>query len=143
LGSKISDPVKLAEAYQSVINQYKVTAVDFDIEGAIITNKASVDSRNIALKILKQNNPKLRISYTLPVLPTGLDNNGYYVLTSAVKNGATIDVINLMTMDFGSGQAPNGATGMGGYSISAATAVYKQIQQAGMKSTVGICPMVS
>lgn len=143
MGAKISDPVKLAAAYQSVINQYKVTFLDFDIEGAIIFDKKSIDSRNIALKILKQNNPNLRISYTLPVLPTGLDNNGYYVLTSAVKNGATIDVINLMTMNFGLSQAPNGATGMGGYSISAATAVYKQIQQAGLKSTVGICPMVN
>jgi chitinase len=142
LGSKILDPVKLAAAYQSVINQYKVTAVDFDIEGGIIADKASINSRNIALKILKQNNPKLRISYTLPVLPTGLTNDGYYVLTSAVQNGATIDVINLMTMDFGPGVAPNGATGMGGYSISAATAVYNQIQKAGLKSTIGICPMV-
>lgn len=126
-----------------MINQYKITAVDFDIEGGIIADKATIDSRNKALKILKQNNPNLIISYTLPVSPTGLDNNGYYVLTSAVTNGATIDTVNLMTMDYGTFAAPNGATGMGGYAISAANAVNKQLQQAGLKSNVGITAMVN
>ena len=138
----ILDPIKLAQAYQSVINQYKVSAVDFDIEGAAIANRISVDNRNKAIKILKQNNPNLRISYTLPVLPSGLDNNGVYLLSSAVKNGATIDVINLMTMDFGPNSAPNGATGMGGYSISAANGVNNQIKQTGLQASVGITPMI-
>jgi chitinase len=49
-----------------------------------------------------------------------------------------------MAMDYGAGAAPNGATGMGEYAISAAKAVYAQAQAAGMKNfEIGVTPMVS
>jgi hypothetical protein len=39
-----------AAAYQSVIDQYGLTWIDFDIEGAAVANGASIDRRNKAIK---------------------------------------------------------------------------------------------
>ncbi len=143
LGLVVTSPTLLAAAYQSVINQYNFTWVDFDIEGAALANPASVDIRNQALVILRKNNPKLIISYTLPTLPTGLTADGLALLQSVKKYNVDIDVINLMTMDYGAGAAPNGATGMGGYAIQSANAVRNQALQLGLSSpSIGITPMV-
>ncbi|KAJ3020742.1 hypothetical protein HKX48_000272 [Thoreauomyces humboldtii] len=133
----------LQSRYQSVINMYQLTWIDFDIEGAALVDTAANDLRNKVLVLLKKANPKLRISYTLPALPTGLTADGIALLKSAVKAGFTPDVINIMAMDYGSGVAPNGATGMGGYAISAAKATYLQAQAAGLKTTqIGVTPMI-
>ena len=143
LGTVLNTYCQLKDAYQSVINRYNVTWADFDIEGYSISNKTSVDIRNQALSVIKRTNPGLKISYTLPVNPTGLTADGVYLIQSAVKYGLDLDVINLMTMDFATSLAPNGATGMGGYAIQAANAVYAQAQLAGLKSiSIGITPMV-
>lgn len=45
-------------------------------------------------------------------------------------------------MDYGSGVAPNGATGMGGYAIQAAQATYDQARSAGLNTKIGITPMI-
>lgn len=124
---------------------YTLTRIDFDVEGGAIADSAAIDRRNQAIVILKKNNPNLIVSYTLPVLPSGLDSNGLTVITSAVANGAgaLIGVVNLMTMDYGSGVAPNGATGMGGYAIQAAKAVFAQVTSAGMTNfKIGVTPMI-
>lgn len=140
----IKDPIQLANAYLSVIDRYNVTIVDFDIEGAAIAETASVDIRNQALKVVKEKKPSVVLSYTLPTLPNGLTQNGVDLLKSAVKFAAPIQIVNIMAMDYGAGVAPNGATGMGGYAISAAKAVYAQAQAAGMKNfEIAVTPMVS
>jgi chitinase len=74
--------------------------LDYDIEGAALGDIASIDIRNQALAMLKKKNPKIKISYTLPVLPTGLTALGLALLSSTVKNAVAVDRINLMTMDF-------------------------------------------
>lgn len=66
-----------------------------------------MDRRNKALAQLKAANPGLVVSYTLPVLPTGLTLNGVCLLNSARANSFYPDVINVMTMDFGDNAAPN------------------------------------
>jgi hypothetical protein len=143
LGTVITNIQDLTAAYQSVIDQYQLTFVDFDIEGAAVMNTASIDRRNQAIAALKAQNPNLRVSYTLAVLPSGLPASGVYILQSAVKFGAQIDVINIMAMNFGPAGAPNGASGMGGYTISAAKAVFSQAQQAGLSEvSIGITPMI-
>ena len=137
LGQVISNATTLALAYQSVLRRYSITWADFDIEGQALTNAKSIDIRNQALVILKNNNPALRISYTLPVLPTGLTNDGLNLLKSAIKYGVTVDEVNIMAMNYGIAVAPLGA-----YAIQAATATYAQIQQLGLKATIGVTPMV-
>ncbi|KAI8920267.1 glycoside hydrolase superfamily [Powellomyces hirtus] len=143
LAQATTDVAALQAKYQAVINQYQLTWIDLDIEGPGLPDKASVDRRNKALAALQKANPKLTISYTLPTLPTGLTADGVYLLQSAAKAGLNVNVVNIMAMDYGAGVAPNGATGMGGYAISAAAATYKQAQAAGLKSAkVGVTPMI-
>ncbi|KAI9209562.1 chitinase [Polychytrium aggregatum] len=143
LGDAITDATSLQAAYQSVINAYNATYIDFDIEGAAVSHTANIDRRNSVLAALQKANPGLKISYTLPVLPSGLVSTGVYIIQSAAKAGVVLDSINIMTMDYGSSAAPNGATGMGGYAISAAQNTYSQAISAGYPSPyITLCPMI-
>ncbi|KAJ3264986.1 hypothetical protein HK104_006357, partial [Borealophlyctis nickersoniae] len=139
-----TDVPTLASKYQLVIDTYQIGAVDFDIEGGATVDPPSIDRRNKAIKILQTRNPRLRVSYTLPVMPSGLTAEGVAILKNAAANGVRVDVVNVMAMDYGGGEATNGATGMGGYAISAGQNTYKQALAAGLGSNVkvGICPMI-
>ena len=92
----------LQAEYQSVIDRYHVHSLDFDIEGMAVQDQRSITLRDQALVGLKAANPGLIISYTLPVLPTGLTADGLNVLSSAKHDGLAIDVVNIMAMDYGS-----------------------------------------
>jgi hypothetical protein len=48
------------------------------------------------------NGRPLSISYTIPTAPTGLTSDGVNVLTDGKSNGFTPDLVNVMTMDYGS-----------------------------------------
>jgi len=89
---------------------------------------------------LKAANPKLVISYTLPVLPTGLVPSGVNILTSAKADGLSLDVVNIMAMDYG--PAVDNGGKMGQDATQAAAATESQIQAAGLASTLGITPMI-
>ncbi|MEZ0070193.1 hypothetical protein ABIA32_006245 [Streptacidiphilus sp. MAP12-20] len=114
----------LAAAYQQVITQYGLKYIDFDVEGAAISDTASIGRRNQAIAILEKNNPGLKVSYTLPVLPTGLTTEGVAVLTSAKSNGASLAAVNIMAMDYGASFSSD----MGQNAIDAATTTESQIK---------------
>jgi hypothetical protein len=97
-----SSASQLAAAYQSVISQYNLKYIDFDIEGAAVASTTANDLRNQALAQLEQQNPGLQVSYTLPVLPTGLTSQGVAVLQSAQTAGVDVAAVNVMAMDYGS-----------------------------------------
>jgi chitinase len=130
----------LQAAYQAVINRYNVRMLDFDIEGGAVSNQASIDRRNQALRGLRTANPNLLISYTLPVLPTGLVATGVNILNSIRTSGLRVDVINIMAMDYGSANDNGGQMGLS--AINAASATHDQILMAGLTSTVGVTPMI-
>jgi hypothetical protein len=130
----------LQAAYQSVIDRYKVKMLDFDIEGGAVTDQASIDRRNQALKALKAANAGLVISYTLPVLPTGLVSTGVNILNSAKSAGFTPDVINVMAMDYGSANDNNGQMGLS--ATQAAQNTRNQVVAAGLSSSIGVTPMI-
>ena len=150
----ISDPAALQQAYQSVIDAYGLTHIDFDIEGAAVADRASIDRRNEAIAGLQAAaaaaGRTLDVSYTLPVLPTGLTADGLYVLQSAVARGVNVGLVNIMTMDYGDGAAPNPQGQMGDYAIQAANSLFDQLQSVyGTAKTddelwhmVGITPMI-
>ena len=153
----ITDTNRLKTAYQFVLNSYAATRIDFDIEGAAVADVASVNRRSAVLATLQADaaaaGRTLQISLTLPVLPTGLDNNGLYVLQSAVSNHVNLACVNIMAMDYGDNAAPNPAGQMGAFAILAATNLFSQIKSvyaaanisktdAQLWQMVGVTPML-
>jgi chitinase len=130
----------LQAEYQSVINRYNVNSLDFDIEGAAEGNQASLKLRDAALVGLEKANPGLQISYTVPVLPTGLDFNGLNIIQTAAKDGVDISVVNIMTMDYGSAVDNGGA--MGTDAIDAIQATEKQLTSIGLHAKIGVTPLI-
>lgn len=134
----------LQAQYQRIVTNYQLSQLDFDVEGAAITDTTSIDLRNKAIAGLEAANPTLRISYTLPVMPTALTQDGINLLKNAVANHARVDVVNMMTMDYGSANSD-----MAGAATSAATALVSQLggifsgkSAAQLWAMVGITPMI-
>src|SRR5579859_871352 len=84
----------LQAQYQAVIDAYSLTRVDFDVEGAAGADPVSIDRRDKALAGLeataRSRGRQLTVSYTLPVLPSGLVQDGINLLQNAVKNGVDV-----------------------------------------------------
>ncbi|MGH3247795.1 MAG: cellulose binding domain-containing protein [Trebonia sp.] len=121
---------QLEAAYQAVISAYDVNKVDFDIEGAAVDNTAANARRDQALAALQAQDPGLAVSFTLPVLPSGLTSSGDAVLTGAAAAGVKLAAVNVMAMDYGDGAAPNPSGQMGTFAIDAATATDAQVATA-------------
>jgi chitinase len=137
-----TDVQTLQAGYQAVIDRYNLTWIDFDIEGSAVSDQSSVDRRNKAIKGLQDKNPGLIISYCLPVLPSGLTDDGINVLKNAKSNGVRVDVVNVMAMDFGDWAAPNPDGKMADYAIQSATNTYNQCVNAGLVPAIGVTPMI-
>ena len=118
---------QLQAAYQQVISAYNVHEVDFDIEGAALGNTAANALRDHALAALQQQDNGLQISFTVPVIPSGLDSDTVAMLAGAVQAGVRISAVDIMTMDYGDGAAPDPGGMMGSYAIDAATAADAQV----------------
>jgi hypothetical protein len=154
LALAITDVNALQDAYQSVIDAYGLTRVDFDIEGAAVSDRASIDRRSQALAGLQQTaaaaGKPLQVWFTLPVLPTGLTDDGLYVLQSALNHGVTISGVNVMAMDYGDSAAPSPHGRMGDYAIAAATSTFDQVKSlyggtrtdAQLWAMIGVTPMI-
>ena len=108
LAETITSVPALTAAYQSVINAYNLSAINFDIESAAVGDTSSIGRRSQAIAALQKNaaaqGKTLQVWFTLPVLPSGLTPDGLYVLQSALKYGVQIKGVNVMTMDYGEGR---------------------------------------
>jgi hypothetical protein len=139
---------QLEAAYQAVISAYDVNKVDFDIEGAAVANTAANARRDQALAALQATDPGLQVSFTLPVLPSGLTSDGVAVLDGAAGAGVKLSAVNVMAMDYGDGAAPNPSGQLGTFAIDAATATDAQVASAlGISadaawSKVAVTPMI-
>jgi hypothetical protein len=138
--TKTPNTTKLVAAYSSVINKFGVTKVDFDIEGTAISDAATNNYRFLAIKTLEKNYPKLEVSLTIPVGLSGLDPSGVSFLKAAKTQGTRIDVVNIMTMSYGSP-----GSNMGTAAVTAAKDTLKQMKAIWPASTyknLGITPMI-
>jgi hypothetical protein len=104
IADSCTDVGKIAAAYEKVVTTYGVTRLDMDIEDISLDNTAAIDRRNQAIHLVqrwaeRQHRP-LQIVYTLPTAPTGLEQNAINVLASAVRFGARVDIVNIMTFDY-------------------------------------------
>ena len=143
LANVISDPAQLQAAYQKVIDQYKFTWLDFDIEGRSL-NKGQADSerRNTVLAALQKQNPGLFISFTLPVNPDGLSVESRTLLADAVKQGVKIHSVNLMVMYFGT-RFINKGKSEAQLGIDSANQAHGQLQQIDPSVRIGLCPRLA
>ncbi|AXG78402.1 glycoside hydrolase family 18 protein [Streptomyces paludis] len=113
---------KLAAAYAKALDAVGAAKADFDIEGDALTDTASISLRNKALAQL-QSARDLDITYTLPVMPDGLEKTATAVLSDAVKQGVDISAVNIMAMNYSTSNTGD----MGDYAESAAEAAHDQI----------------
>ncbi|MEU5522237.1 cellulose binding domain-containing protein [Streptomyces sp. NPDC047860] len=144
LGTTCDSVDALAAAYTKVVDTYKLTKVDFDVEGGALPNAAANTRRAQAIAKLQKAHPELDVSFTLPVMPEGLTQDGVSLLADAKKNGVRIDAVNIMAMDYG----PAYSDDMGTYAEQAATATQAQIKGVlGLSDsqawkTVAVTPMI-
>lgn len=154
-GTEIADSCttvsSLQAQYQSVIDTYNLTHLDFDIEGNTLSNTNGNDLRNKAIAGLQAAataaGKQLTISYTLPVNVTGLTQVGLSLLQDAIANGVNVGTVNIMTMDFYSKDAPGNQ--MGQNAINAANSTFSQLQALYPAKTasqiwamIGLTPMI-
>jgi hypothetical protein len=143
----------LQAQYQKVVDAYALDRVDFDIEGAAVVDHASIDRRSTAVAAVqaaqRAKGRDLKVTLTLPVLPSGLTADGVYILNSAKAHNLNVDTVNLMAMDYGDSAAPSPSGKMGTYAIQAATSTRAQIASVWPNLTtaqtwamVGLTPML-
>ncbi len=130
----------LQAQYQSVIDRYGITSIDFDIEGGAIQNQQANALRDQAIVGLQSANPDLKVSFTLPVLPTGLTQDGINILQGAMNHGVRVDMVNIMAMDYGQSVDNNGQMGLN--AILASEATQQQMASIGLDAKIGITPMI-
>ena len=121
---------KIAADYESVITTYHVTRLDMDVEVNSLGNTAGIDRRNKAIALVeawaRHCGWPLRVQYTLPVEPTGLETDALHVLQNAVADGARVDTVNIMTFDYYLASEPK-PLNMGAEAITAARNVHRQL----------------
>ncbi|WP_327367570.1 glycoside hydrolase family 18 protein [Streptomyces sp. NBC_01217] len=144
LALQCSSASELAAAYGKVIDTYKLTKVDFDIEGGALPDTAANTRRSQAIAQLQKSHPGLDVSFTLPVMPEGLTQPGVDLVADAKKNGVEVGAVNIMAMDYGASYSGD----MGTYAIQAATATQAQIKgvlglsDAAAWKAVAVTPMI-
>ncbi|GAB2725091.1 hypothetical protein GCM10010442_53260 [Kitasatospora kifunensis] len=115
----------LKAAYRSAIETFDVTRIDLDVEGKTLDDQQANDRRNEALAQLQQEyaaaGHALAVQYTLPVNPWGLSPDALALLQNAQGHHLDVDVVNIMTMDYGV------ALDMGAAAIEAATGLHTQL----------------
>jgi hypothetical protein len=144
LASACSSASDLAAAYGKVIDQYKLTKVDFDVEGGALTDNAANTRRDQAIARLQASHSGLEVSYTLPAMPSGLTQDGIDLLSGARSDGVAVHAVNIMAMDYGASYSGD----MGQYAIDGATATQAQVKSVlGLSDTaawhaVAVTPMI-
>ncbi|GAA3912444.1 chitinase [Streptomyces lacrimifluminis] len=113
----------LARAYGTALDAAGSTQADFDVEGDTLTDSASVELRSKAIALLQKERTDLSVSFTLPVMPTGLDDDSVALLDSANNNSVQVSTVNIMTMNYSSEHTGD----MGDYALASAAATRDQL----------------
>ncbi|GAB2822655.1 hypothetical protein GCM10027091_62340 [Streptomyces daliensis] len=145
LGLACGSAEELEKAYAKVVDTYDLKKADFDIEGGALPDTAANTKRAKAIAALQKSHEDLDVSFTLPVMPEGLTQDGVALLEDAKANGVKVSAVNIMAMDYG----PSYDGDMGEYATQAATATQKQVKESlGIEDdaeawkTVAITPMI-
>jgi chitinase len=134
------DAAALTASYQSIIDRYGFTWLDFDIEGDNLKKQPAANQRrNTALAALQAKNAGLRISFTLPVDPDGISEAAQAMLADAKTKAVKIHSADLMVMYFGK-KFVNKDKSEGELGIDSANKAYEQIQKIDPAIQIGLCP---
>jgi chitinase len=155
LSSVCTDATKLAAAYASVVDYYKLTSIDLDLEGPALGSAATSARRAAAIKSLQVSAAKagtpLRVWLTLPSSTQGLTDQGFAEVQTMLDAGVDLAGVNAMTMDFG--PSKDDSASMASTVQTAAEQVHRQLGVAydassrsldptALWNKVGITPMI-
>ncbi|MYR45347.1 chitinase [Streptomyces sp. SID5910] len=115
----------LAAAYGAALDAAGATRADFDVEGDELTDADSVALRSEAIALLQKERGDLEVSFTLPVMPSGLDADSLALLASANDHGVRVSTVDLMTMNYGESYDGD----MGEYALTSAKAAHTQLRK--------------
>lgn len=105
LASVCTDVANLAAAYTSVIDRYKTTTIDLDIEGDDLRDTAAGERRAAAIASVQQQRrdvgKPLAVWLTLPVSANGMTEDGTTFVRQMLDAGVDVAGVNAMTMNFG------------------------------------------
>lgn len=121
-----------------VLKKTGIWSIDWDIEGSTLPKDDLTAKRNKCIKKLQSEFPGLYVSFTLPVMPDGLETNGLAFMNHVKQDGVKWDICNLMTMDYGAASM-NGRS-HGECAVQAAMSTMTQLECGADK--IGICPMI-
>jgi chitinase len=142
------DAKSLQAQYQTVIDAYNFSHLDFDINSTTLNNITANDRRNKALAGLqaaaKANGKTLFIAYSLPVGPSGLLANSLALLKNAVTNGVEVSTVNLLAMDYGASgtEMANAAAQAAKATQSQLAAIFPGKTSAQLWQMIGVTPMI-
>lgn len=91
----------LTSAYRTVIHQYQINDINFDIEGSGASDPSADVRRIQAAYILQRENPSLNVTLTLASSPYGLSNTTLAMVKHYRDAGVTLSGIFIMTSDYG------------------------------------------
>lgn len=121
----------LLNAYRSVVKRYGVRTIDFDIEGAALSDRAANARRAAVLRDLQRWAERagrpLTIWLTLPVSPDGLTADGILTVEAMLRAGVNLGGVNAMIMDYGA--ALGGGQSMAWAGTHALEALFHQLRR--------------
>jgi hypothetical protein len=124
LGNVCANETVLAAAYQKVINQFQLKAIDIDLEAGEVPQSLKVLK---ALKIIKANNPGVSTVLTLGTGTQGLVGGEARIPAQAASIGSPVDNWTIMPFDFGSGDS---GLNHGTATVSASEGLHRQLKAA-------------
>lgn len=146
LENACSDAAALASALEAFVDDTGITDLDFDIEQGSTSSNSTINAMRATALASVQASKQIRVAFTLPVNPDGLDSLGLAVVKAALKAGVKISFVNVMTMDYGDAMANQD---LGQIATGSADATAKQLQAAisGLGAAdsyrmVGVTPMI-
>jgi chitinase len=155
LATSYTDPEALVAAYAAVIDRYKVSTIDLDVEGVNLSDTDAGARRAAAIHTLQSRSraagTDLAVWLTVPASPLGISEDGTSAVTQMLETGVDLAGVNLMTMDYAGTRA--GGDSMAEASIAALTAGQRQLNAlysragtdltaATLWSKIGATPMI-
>jgi chitinase len=142
LAKTCTSATSLQAAYANIVNTYNVKRLDFDIEGGPLDDTASISRRDTALAALQKADPSVQVDYTLPVASNGLESNAQNLLKDAKSKGVKVNLVNIMTMDFGDGEnAYNDAISGANATHGQLASIYSGTTSAQQWHMIGLTPI--